>query len=268
MTTDTRSMDERLLPCPFCGGKRVAMCKNHADQFAAYCLDCKTDGPMSLDEGTAITFWNRRTQSEAVRTEGVDTQTIRDEAIEQCATVAENSMSWSSTSDHIVAQNVARQLRALKRLPASLPQHAQSGVVERDAKDYAIEFGGYLADAAYDYAKTINEAQFNNAIEADEISDSYRALQSAIYEFRKRRAALATPSTPAPVVADGLPIFGSDLGSQGKLREELATVLRACSQFVMRFDRNNSLHEKIDGAFVLLADNRRWNGPTGTNNED
>ena len=54
---------------------------------------------------------------------------------------------------------------------------------ERTAKDYAIEFGGYLAKAAEDFM-----AEQNRAWEAEEPPNPeyWSALQSAIYEFRKR----------------------------------------------------------------------------------
>lgn len=59
---------------------------------------------------------------------------------------------------------------------------------ERDAKDYAIEFGGYLAEAARNFQVAINSGDM------DQRSDSWKALNSAIYEFEKRanraRAAL------------------------------------------------------------------------------
>jgi hypothetical protein len=54
---------------------------------------------------------------------------------------------------------------------------------ERDTKDRAIEFGRYLATAAEQFM-----AEQNRAWEAGETPDSeyWSALESAIYEFRKR----------------------------------------------------------------------------------
>lgn len=49
---------------------------------------------------------------------------------------------------------------------------------ERTSADYAIEFGEYLAKAA--------EAYVEDSTCAVDAADSYRALKSAIYEFRKR----------------------------------------------------------------------------------
>jgi hypothetical protein len=54
----------------------------------------------------------------------------------------------------------------------------------RDAKDFAIEFGGYLATAAEHYIAVTN----NERADADMDHDALRALTSAIYEFRKRVA--------------------------------------------------------------------------------
>ena len=52
---------------------------------------------------------------------------------------------------------------------------------ERDAKDYAIEFGGYLADAARNFQVALNSG------DPSERDDKWKALSSAIYEFEKRR---------------------------------------------------------------------------------
>ena len=67
-----------------------------------------------------------------------------------------------------------------------------AGVTERSPADYAIEFGGYLADAAEWYLKRPTET---DARSADEVEDVDRGLRSAIYEFRKRaKVALASAS--------------------------------------------------------------------------
>jgi hypothetical protein len=51
--------------------------------------------------------------------------------------------------------------------------------LRRDDKDFAVEFGGYLADTAERFLNTVNSPTG--------IADG-RALASAIYEFRKRAA--------------------------------------------------------------------------------
>ena len=58
---------------------------------------------------------------------------------------------------------------------------------ERDAKDYAIEFGGYLADSASNFLDALNKSRTFANVGQDEYMDHWRALQSAIYEFRKRQ---------------------------------------------------------------------------------
>jgi acyl-CoA reductase-like NAD-dependent aldehyde dehydrogenase len=54
----------------------------------------------------------------------------------------------------------------------------------RTDADYAIEFGRYLADAAEQLMAEMNRVA--EAGEDDPCSDHWRALQSAVYEFRKR----------------------------------------------------------------------------------
>lgn len=53
---------------------------------------------------------------------------------------------------------------------------------ERDAKDFAVEFGTYLATAAERYLAAVN------AWEDYDEGDARWALEAAIYEFRKRAA--------------------------------------------------------------------------------
>ena len=59
----------------------------------------------------------------------------------------------------------------------------------RTDKDYAIEHGGYLADAAEAYIDERNKYDALDQVdvaEQDLLNDHFRALNSAIYEFRKR----------------------------------------------------------------------------------
>lgn len=66
----------------------------------------------------------------------------------------------------------------------------------RDDKDFAIEFGEYLATAADDFLVALNHrdaalrlSDFGAEQAADEaLTDHWRALQDAVYEFRKRAA--------------------------------------------------------------------------------
>ena len=63
--------------------------------------------------------------------------------------------------------------------PEVLPRAAKRA---RNDKDYAIEFGGYLATAAEAYMAAVNDSRPH----PDEVTDTHRALKSAVYEFRKR----------------------------------------------------------------------------------
>lgn len=60
---------------------------------------------------------------------------------------------------------------------------------DRTDEDYAIEFGGYLANAAERFMQ-----EQNRAAEAGREPDAkhWSALSSAIYEFRKRAARAST----------------------------------------------------------------------------
>ena len=64
----------------------------------------------------------------------------------------------------------------------------------RTPKDYAIEHGRYLADAAEHYLDAQNEYDEKSqkfgcdTADDDKLNDHFRALKSAIYEFRKRVA--------------------------------------------------------------------------------
>jgi hypothetical protein len=70
---------------------------------------------------------------------------------------------------------------------------------ERSARDYAIEHGGYLADAAEAYLNARNaydiaaagyadggETIGGEPPNSDELTDCHQGLRAAIYEFRKR----------------------------------------------------------------------------------
>ncbi len=52
-------------------------------------------------------------------------------------------------------------------------------------KDFAIEFGEYLAKAAEQFQDVI-QAELAGNHDQDVLSDTWRALDSAVYEFRKR----------------------------------------------------------------------------------
>lgn len=57
----------------------------------------------------------------------------------------------------------------------------------RDAKDFAIEFGEYLAKETDAFLEFFNRAcVLRNSDHIHELSDRLRGIQSRIYEFRKR----------------------------------------------------------------------------------
>lgn len=84
--------------------------------------------------------------------------------------------------------DLRRASRALILIDAALAE-AGPATGERDTKDYAVEFGEYLAKAAEAYMR------FPLANGLDRALDAYRALRSAVYEFRKR-ADCVIPAAP------------------------------------------------------------------------
>ena len=56
----------------------------------------------------------------------------------------------------------------------------------RTDKDFAVEFGGYLADSAEQFMAVLNKTRAFANVPQDQYIDHWRGLQSAIYEFRKR----------------------------------------------------------------------------------
>lgn len=57
----------------------------------------------------------------------------------------------------------------------------------RDAKDFAIEFGEYMAKAAERF-QDIMQSELAGRHDEELRAERWRALDSAIYEFRKRVA--------------------------------------------------------------------------------
>lgn len=56
----------------------------------------------------------------------------------------------------------------------------------RTDKDFVIEFGEYLAQSAELFLTAVDMDDLD--VDGDGFLDHYRALESAIYEFRKRAA--------------------------------------------------------------------------------
>ena len=74
-----------------------------------------------------------------------------------------------------------------KAVSAAIHQANQKTGFFRDDKDYAIEFGRYLATAAERYMSAVNDYVLSGRpASVDGMSDCWRGLQSAVHEFRKR----------------------------------------------------------------------------------
>lgn len=77
---------------------------------------------------------------------------------------------------------------------------------ERTPADFSREFAGYMADAAADYLQAVNDhAEQQTEASAEAVSDHYRGLASAIYEWRKReeRAQMAEHKARSATVQAG-----------------------------------------------------------------
>lgn len=66
------------------------------------------------------------------------------------------------------------------------PERPTDDHLGRTDKDFAIEFGGYLANEVERFMRHHNSQGNLTAAEADEGVERWNALRSAIYEFRKR----------------------------------------------------------------------------------
>jgi len=55
-------MNEKLKPCPFCGG--IPVIYNYPSAWCVICKDCRFDGPTDLGWSGAIELWNTRPREE------------------------------------------------------------------------------------------------------------------------------------------------------------------------------------------------------------
>ena len=61
-------MSEKLLPCPFCGGKaklHIEKFINYIQGYFVYCKQCNIATPMDDDKQIVIELWNRRANENA-----------------------------------------------------------------------------------------------------------------------------------------------------------------------------------------------------------
>ncbi len=83
------------------------------------------------------------------------------------------------------------------------PSPTPAAQQERTPKDYAIEFGEYLAKAVEHYFKERNRydaAEDEEEYDTDALNDAWRGVHSALGEFRKRAIrATATPAARCPM---------------------------------------------------------------------
>lgn len=96
---------------------------------------------------------------------------------------------WESTD---LPPRLQKIMRALRQREAELEQRDPTG---RTPKDYAIEFGEYLAKAAEQYLEQRNLYDAKES-DSDALMDAWRALRSSIGEFRKRATRAAIPAPP------------------------------------------------------------------------
>ena len=66
-------MDEKLLPCPFCGGEARVIEETRDDNcfrmdgYAVRCEKCDVSTDLYVESDVAISVWNRRAQPDVVR---------------------------------------------------------------------------------------------------------------------------------------------------------------------------------------------------------
>lgn len=49
-----------IKPCPFCGSKKVEVCRTNPDACWIRCGKCGADAPSHKERKKAISIWNRR----------------------------------------------------------------------------------------------------------------------------------------------------------------------------------------------------------------
>ena len=100
-------MENKLLPCPFCGGKALPDIGNQngeeADQWFVMCQCCAAEGPWFYERGNAITAWNTRSLPEAVRLlidAAKDARTVMDEMLDNNFSCFSDCAQWEKCSEN------------------------------------------------------------------------------------------------------------------------------------------------------------------------
>lgn len=151
---------------------------------------------------------------------------------------------------------------------------------DRTPQDFAIEFAEYMAKGAEALITAINaDAEVRLRIaESDDVSDDdehdaqatvsemQRALQSDIYEFRKRRDRAASTPSPAPAVGVPLPMTGDEDESELSDWQPGGTKPMLEGAYLREFDEGSGTSEfnagvwLRDGFFPSDIQNARWRG--------
>lgn len=53
-------MDDKLLSCPFCGSRRLALCRTNENACWVECADCWGKAPSAAEQVDAVRIWNTR----------------------------------------------------------------------------------------------------------------------------------------------------------------------------------------------------------------
>lgn len=53
-------MNEKIKPCPFCGSKKVDVCRTNENACWIRCAKCGADAPHDPTRKVAIRNWNKR----------------------------------------------------------------------------------------------------------------------------------------------------------------------------------------------------------------
>lgn len=103
--------------------------------------------------------------------------------------------------DHLVAAIISKHFPEADSAVGKAEAKAGHLGDERTPQDYAIEHGGYLADAAEHYLDERNKFDVLEAVDIgdqDSLNDHIRALRNCTFEFRRRaKAALASRRSEA-----------------------------------------------------------------------
>lgn len=57
---------EEVKTCPFCGGKKVEICKTNDRAYWVSCLKCPAEGIPASTRRAAIQRWNKRAKTEGI----------------------------------------------------------------------------------------------------------------------------------------------------------------------------------------------------------